>query len=126
MDVITLVFIISGIIWLWLTAIAVFAAKHDQTLNPFQKKAQIIIAIVIPVVGAALVLYLVQQHSPEAIPRSWAPWPFRSMIFGKPRPLNRNRNDNQGPGEDLALSHRSRSHHDNDFGGGGSTDGGSD
>jgi hypothetical protein len=107
-------------VWLWLSLIGTIAAKFDATLDPFQKKAQILIVWFIPFIGASLIIYLVNQHSPEAIPRNLIPWPFRKLIFGKPRPRNTNRDNNEESGIDLAISNNQYSH--SDYSGG--TDGG--
>ena len=106
--------ILATLVWLWLTTLGVIAAKYDSTLEPFQRKAQIIIVLLVPFFGAALVLHLVNQHSPEVIPKQWIPWPIKSLIFGKPRQRNKNRDNNEENGIDLAISH---SH--TDVGGGG-------
>jgi hypothetical protein len=120
MDAITLTIITIGIIlWVWITALGVIAAKYDQTLDPFQRKAQIIISIVIPVFGPAIVLYLVNQHSPDVIPKAMVPWSLRLLVFGRAHPHNTDRDNNQGPAEDLALSQRSRSVHDYESSGNG-------
>jgi hypothetical protein len=124
MDVLAIVITLAGLIlWLWITVLGVIAAKYDRTLDSFQKKAQIIISIVIPIFGPALVLYLVNQHSPEVIPKAMVPWPLRKLVFGHVYPRNPHRDENQGPAEDLALSQRFGSPHDFESEGGGS-DGG--
>ena len=102
--------ILATLVWLWLTTLGVIAAKYDSTLEPFQRKAQIIIVLFVPFFGAAIVLHLVNQHSPEVIPKQWVPWPLKSLIFGKPRPRNRNRDNNEESGIDLAISHSQHSH----------------
>lgn len=126
MDVITSMIAIVGLIlWLWITTLAVIAAKHDQTLDPFQRKAQIILSILIPIIGPALVLYLVNQHSPEVIPKAMVPWPLRQLVFGGTYPRNPDRDENQDPAEDLALSQRYRLSHEHFESSGGGNDGGS-
>ncbi|MCG8429293.1 MAG: hypothetical protein MI754_18225 [Chromatiales bacterium] len=105
MDIATLLmFGVPALIYLWLALLGSVAARYDSTLDPFQRKAQMAIAWLIPFFGAALVLHLVQQHSPDAIPRSLMPWPFRSLIYGKPRPRHKERDDNEENGVDLAGS----------------------
>ena len=105
------------LVWIWLTILGFIAVKCDSTLDSFQRKAQIIIVFVIPFFGAAFILHLVNQHSPEAIPKNWIPWPLRSLIFGKPRSRNKNRDGNDHNGIDLAISDSQHSH--TDGGGGG-------
>lgn len=70
--------------WVWMAWLGVVAARHDPTLTPFQRKAQSLLSIAIPIVGAALVLHLVHLHSPDAIPRRLIPRPLRSLVFAKP------------------------------------------
>ena len=122
----TTIIILIGIpivIWLWLSLIGTIAEKFDSTLDPFQRKAQIIIVWGFPFIGAALIIYLVNQHSPEAIPRNLVPWPFKNLIFGKPRARNKNRDNNEESGIDLAISNNQHNHTDY---GGGANGGGSD
>jgi len=100
------------VVWLWLTTLGVIAVKYDSTLNGFQRKAQIIIVLVLPFLGAALVLHLINLHSPEVIPLKWIPWPLRSLVFGKPRPRNKSRDDNEHNGIDLAIGESQHGHTD--------------
>ncbi len=115
------IFLGAATVWVWLSVLGVVAAKCDQTLEPFQRKAQIMIVIFVPWFGAALVLYLVHRHSPEAIPKTLVPWPIRGLVFAKALSPNKNRDDNEGPAEEL-----SRGHHFDAFGdsSGGSSSGG--
>lgn len=118
MDIILITFgIIFILVWLWLITLGVIAVKYDSTLDSFQRNAQIIIVLIVPFFGAALILHFVNQHSPDVIPQKWIPWPLRSLIFSKPRPRNKNRDDNENSGIDLAISHSQHSH--TDGGGGG-------
>ena len=105
------------LVWLWLTILGIIVVNYDSTLDSFQRNAQIVIAVVFPFFGAALILHLVNQHSPDVIPKKWIPWPLRSLIFGKPRPRNKIRDSNENSGIDLAISHSQHSH--TDGGGGG-------
>jgi ABC-type iron transport system FetAB permease component len=124
MDITTILLVsIPAAIWLWLSFIGTIAARFDSTLDPFQKKAQIIIVWLIPFIGASLIIFLVNQHSPEVIPRNLIPWPFKNLIFGKPRARNKDRDNNEESGIDLAISDSQHSHTDY---GGGANGGGSD
>ena len=109
--------ILAILVWLWLTTLGVIAAKHDFTLEPFQRKAQIIIVLLVPFFGAAIVLHLANQHCPDVVPIKWFPRPLRSLILGKPRPRNRNRDNNEDSGIDLTVNHNQ--HSQSDIGGGG-------
>ena len=118
-----LLFGIPVVIWLWLNALGTLAAMYDSTLDPFQRKAQVAIVWVVPFFGAALILYLVAQHS-GAIPSRLVPWPFRALIYGKNRARHKHRDDNEESGIDLAISENSHSHSHGagGFDGGGSGD----
>ena len=120
MEIVTILIIGSLLTWVWFSILGIVAVKHDDTLDPFQIKAQIVFVLVVPFFGSALVLYFVNQHSPEAIPRGLIPWPFKSLIFGKQVPKNRNGNGNEEAGIDLAISSRQDSH----YGSSGGSDGG--
>jgi hypothetical protein len=124
MDVTAILLIgIPTVVWLWLSFIGTIAVRFDSTLDPFQKKAQILIVWIFPFIGASLIIYLVNLHSPEAIPRNLIPWPFRNLIFGKPRASNKNRDNREESGIDLAISNSQHSHANY---GGGANGGGND
>lgn len=118
MEIVTILIIGSLLTWAWLVILGIIAVKYDDTLDSFQKKAQIVLIFIVPFFGSALVLHLVNQHSPEAIPKSLIPWPLTSLIFGKQVPRNRNRNNNEEAGIDLAVSSRQDSHFGSGSGGG--------
>ena len=121
MEIVTILIVGALLIWGWSVILGIIAVKHDDTIDSFQKKAQIIIVLIVPLFGAALVLHLVYQHAPEAIPKRLIPWPLRSLVLGKKIPRNRNRDNNQEDGVDLSVSSRQDSH----FGSGsGGSDGG--
>lgn len=90
-------FVIIGIIMLlallWINFLAMLSIKYDSTLGRFQKVGQSLFVWLIPYVGASLVLKFVFEHSPEAIPKSWVPWPLKKMIFGKEINPNKNRDE---------------------------------
>jgi len=111
-----------GIIYyLWLSVLATIAVRYDRTLNTFQKNAQTVFVWLTPIFGGALVLYLVWQHYPDAIPKSWIPWPFKKIIYGKSAPRNKNRNNDESAGVTSSLDHSNHSGSDSggDGGGGG-------
>lgn len=74
----------------------------------------------IPFIGAAFVLKLVYEHSPEAIPKFWIPWPFRKIIFGN---TARNRGGEGGIEVDPQGS-RTNSNRDHSSDSGGDSGGG--
>jgi hypothetical protein len=110
---------ILALVWLYMNALASFAAHHDATLNKFQKLAQTIFIWLVPYFGAAFVLHLIWQQYPSTIPMAWVPWPFKQLIYGKAHPPNKNRDDNESPAIDGALSS-----HRHDFSGFGVDSGG--
>ncbi|WP_020408303.1 hypothetical protein [Hahella ganghwensis] len=93
------------ILWLWSSAAGIISVVRDHSLDSFQKKAQISVILLLPFLGAVFILMLVNQHSPEAIPKRLFPWPF-SLLLGHSSYGNTDRNDRDGFGTDLAVSHR--------------------
>jgi len=91
------------LVWLWLNLLATFSVRHDSTLAPFQKTAQQIIIWVVPFIGSALILHLVWEQYPETIPKSWIPWPFKKLVYGKANAPNPNRNNDESPAIKGAL-----------------------
>lgn len=81
------------VIWLWLNVLATLAVRYDKELSSFQRKAQMIVVWVVPFIGAGIILRIVYDHKPDAIPRSWIPFGFRNLIYGKPDSPNENRDD---------------------------------
>ena len=113
------IIVIILVLWIWMSVVGVVAVLRDATINSFQRKSQIVVSIIFPIIGPLFILHLVNEHSPEAIPRFLIPWPFRSILFGKTHPRNKNRDDNEGQAHDLNLTRRYNSHSDNQSGGGG-------
>lgn len=98
MDVysILIVFAIIGFtIILWLNILATIAVKCDYTVNNTQRVMQMFFVWLVPFLGASVVLRLVYQYSPNTIPRSWIPWPFKKIIYGKPIKANKNREEKE-------------------------------
>lgn len=95
MEVLAVAAVIASVILLWLNFLATLSVKYDHTLNNFQKGAQLFFVWLIPFIGASFVIHLVYEHSPEAVPKKWIPWPFKKLIYGKPINPNSNRNDNE-------------------------------
>ena len=91
------IWIIFGIVAIfllvWLNGLASISVKYDHSLKPFARLAQYLIIWAFPFIGASTVLYFVFDHSPEAIPKNWIPWPFKTMIFGTSINPNKNRDD---------------------------------
>jgi len=81
------------LIYLWMNLISSIAIKHDDTLNSFQKKTQTILIWLVPYLGSSIVLHMVFDHSPEAIPQKLIPWPFKKLIYGKNIKENKHRHD---------------------------------
>jgi len=83
----------ATLLLVWLNVLASISVKYDHSLKPFARLAQYLVIWAVPFIGASTVLYFVYEHSPEAIPKHWIPWPFKAMIFGTPISLNKNRDD---------------------------------
>ena len=116
--------IVLLLVYFWLGFLASIAIHCDETLVPVQRVVQWITAWLFPFIGSSFILHLVFQHSPEAIPRTWIPWPFKSLIFGKYVHPSRDRDENEDSGIDLAVSKRYSDHHDYGSGEVGGGDGG--
>ena len=91
MDIFLILFYLLIVIIVWLNILASMAIKYDSMLTPFQKRAQFIIVWLIPIIGSSIVLRIVFDHMPNAIPKNLIPWPFKKIIYGKPPPPNKNR-----------------------------------
>ena len=91
MEIFIIFFYILVVIAIWLNILASVAIKYDHFLTSFQKKAQLILVWLFPFIGASVILHIVFDHEPEAIPKSLIPWPFKSIIYGKANKLNKNR-----------------------------------
>lgn len=93
MSVLSFFIIIALIIAIWLNILATVAIRYDQFLSRFQKIFQMIFVWLIPFIGASIVLHIVYEHMPNAIPRNWIPYGFRGLIYGPPIKQNRDRAD---------------------------------
>lgn len=115
MEILLLAFsALATIILLWMNFLATLAVKYDHTLDKTQKIAQSFIVWLVPFIGASFVLHLVFEHYPQAIPRSWIPWPFKKMIYEDPPKPNKNRDENEiaYAGSTGSRSHSSRGAND--------------
>ena len=99
MEVFVLIIIVMSFMLLWINFLAMLSIKYDATLDRFQKIGQSLIVWFIPYVGAGLVLKFVYEHSPDAIPKTWIPWPFKGMIYGREPAPNQNRDEVVNDGE---------------------------
>lgn len=68
----------------YLNVLALIVIRYDKSLTHFQKTVQTFIVLLVPIIGAAYVLHLLFKASPKTIPRSWIPWPFKTLIYGPP------------------------------------------
>lgn len=82
MSVITVTVSVVALLAVYMTAVAWFAIFSDETLSGFQRIAQSLLAFVVPVLGPVAVLHFASPL-PDNI-RQLVPWPFRSMVAGKP------------------------------------------
>jgi uncharacterized membrane protein YgcG len=69
---------------LWIDTLSILCLFLDPELEPIQRWGQTVFIILIPFFGAALVLKLVKDHSPDVIGRFYIPWPFRGLVEDKP------------------------------------------
>ena len=106
--------VLAAISLLWLNVLATLAVKYDHTLDKTQKITQSFIVWLVPFLGAGFILHLVFEHYPQAIPRSWIPWPFRKMIYGAPRKPNKNRDENEIDYAGTSSGRRHSSREEND------------
>jgi hypothetical protein len=120
MDLLIVLALVFAAVLLWLNFLAMLSVRYDPTLDKYQKIGQSIIVWLIPYIGSSLVLKFVYEHSPEAIPRSWIPWPFKKMVFGNDSKRYR---DTGGVVVD-EPHHRSVSSHQESLMDGGEGDGG--
>jgi hypothetical protein len=86
---------------LWMNGLALVALRKDDTLNKFQKVAQGIFVCVVPYFGAVIVLHLVLQHLPTAIPKAFLLWPFKRLVVNKLKQLKRNNDNNPASHGDI-------------------------
>ncbi len=114
------------IYYFWLNILATIAVRYDRTLDVLQKNSQTVFLWLVPIFGGVIVLHLVWDHYPDAIPKSWIPWPFKKIIYGKSQPTNRNRNDNEYLEEGSSISRHNRSRDNNSEGSDSVGDGGGD
>lgn len=63
--------------------IALLCLVLDPQLETVQRFFQGIVVILLPYLGAAFILKLVYEHSPEVVLRFFIPWPFKNMIVDK-------------------------------------------
>ena len=96
MELLLILSVISIVIILWLNLLATISVKYDHELTSFQRNSQYIIIWFIPFLGASTVIFFVYQHSPNAIPKGWIPWPFKALIFGTQIKSNKNKGSSSG------------------------------
>lgn len=82
MDLMIALWVSILVVLIWLNLVAILTIWLDPSLTGVQKIFQLLFVLLIPFIGATTVLKFVHEHSPEAIPYSWIPWPFKTLIFG--------------------------------------------
>ncbi len=88
-DIFTLVVTILLTLWVWVSALSMLCLIYDPDLEPVQRWGQTAIILMIPFVGAIIVLRLVNDHSPEVIHKFYIPWPFKRWVQNKKLPDKR-------------------------------------
>ncbi|WP_299773318.1 hypothetical protein [uncultured Pseudoteredinibacter sp.] len=69
--------------WVWISLLAILCLFLDPDLEPIQRWGQAGIVIILPFIGPAFVLMLVNEHSPEVVARFYIPWPFRMIVLNR-------------------------------------------
>ena len=89
----TVLLVLIGVL-IWVNVLALLCIHLDPELTSTQRWGQSAITLLIPYVGASLVLYFVNQHSPEVVSKFYIPWPLSKIVrdedVAKP---NKNRRD---------------------------------
>lgn len=119
MEIILIVAVLATCLWLWVTILALLCLILDPDLEPIQRWGQALVVLLIPYLGASLILKLVNDHSPEVIARFYIPWPFSLIVLDR-KLLSNGLGSN---GEDIPGSHSAGRHSGDGSGGDG---GGSD
>ncbi|WP_415891363.1 hypothetical protein ACMXYV_08615 [Neptuniibacter sp. SY11_33] len=68
-------------LWFWISAIAILCLFLDPDLEIVQRWGQTFAVVLLPLIGASLVLKLVNDHSPEVIRKFYIPWPFNLLVL---------------------------------------------
>jgi hypothetical protein len=84
MELIVIIAATILVLLLWIDTLAILCLFLDPELEAIQRWGQTIFVLLVPFFGAALVLILVNGHSPEVISRFYIPWPFRGLVEDKP------------------------------------------
>lgn len=79
-----------ALIWFYISIIATIGIARDQRSKKLQRWGQLVIAWLIPFVGALFVLRMLHEYAPEIVPVRFLVWPFRGMVQAKEPPGNRN------------------------------------
>ena len=119
--ILILLSIIAVFFWLWISVLSILCLFLDPDLEPIQRWGQMIIVILLPYIGASIILKLVNDHSPEVIDKFYIPWPFRKLVLDKP--LRHSGSGNSGSDqnrEEVPGSHSGSFHGGSDSGGSGS------
>jgi|GEM_PF-972002 hypothetical protein len=81
--VIQAIFYLLGVAWLYLVVVAIYCLYLETDLSVLQKLFQCFISLLLPFIGALLVLHFLYQQSPEIVSRFRLLWPFSSIIRNK-------------------------------------------
>lgn len=83
---------------LYLNVLAMVVIRFSIRLTRLQRVGQSVVIWLVPILGAAFVLHLLFIDAPKVMPKAWIPWPFKKLIYGKPRKPNKNRSDRRVSG----------------------------
>jgi len=99
MEILYILGILAGMLLLWIDFLAIVALKRDKSLELIQKIAQIVFVILVPFIGASIVLRVISEYAPEIVSQMFIPWPFKKAIYAKPTKSNENRDHNEEIGD---------------------------
>lgn len=100
MEVLLLIFITAAIcLWLWISGVSILCLFLDPDLESVQRYSQMVMILLLPYIGASIVLKFVNDHSPEVINRFYIPWPFKGLVQNKEfRSVGSGSNNEEIPG----------------------------
>jgi len=73
--VVAVALVVLGMLWFYLSVVATIVVMKARTYAALQRIGQLLIAWVVPFVGALFVLRVLCEHSPGGLARRLLPWP---------------------------------------------------
>lgn len=78
----------AAALMLYLDVAAIIALEVDRSLTPSQRIMQILLVVLVPLIGALIVLRLSHLATGGKSMILYLPWPFRSIVKGTPTRTN--------------------------------------